>query len=87
VSISSDFGAFVTFGSLAAVPLVLHRFGTTRYGLGLLLLLGFWVEFGLRLLSPGSIRYPRLLSITLAVVGGFVLVVGISILGLERHRY
>jgi hypothetical protein len=76
------FGTAVVVGSLVAVPVVLSRFGTSRRGIGLLALVGFWFAYGLVSLR-GTLNYPSVLTDALFVGGGLSLVAGVAVIATD----
>lgn len=76
------FGWLLVGGSLLAVPAALRSNGTSRRGVGLLALVGFWFAFGAVSLQ-GTVDYPPRLLDGLFLVGGVSLVVGLWLLTTE----
>lgn len=76
------FGVVLLTGSLLAAPAVLRSNGTSRRGIGLLALVGFWFVFGAVSLR-GAVDYPPRLLDRLFLAGGVSLVVGLWLLATE----
>jgi hypothetical protein len=82
MQIETIFRVVLLTGSLLAAPAVLRSNGTSRRGIGLLALVGFWFVFWAVSLR-GAVDYPPRLLDGLFLAGGVSLVVGLWLLATE----
>lgn len=74
------FGIGVTVGAVISIPFIIRKQGITQYSIGLLLLTGFWLFWGLRALHNILIEYSETMILILTYGAVIFLLAGLGLL-------